>query len=213
MSTPTSAANPPNYTFDGIAVVDRGAVGFAVPSPQGFAGRFTDKEWLETDRYPSSPCSGNVYVTWTSFQGVGGNSPIRFSVSTDGGVTFSPAKTISTGGQGGTRNNQGSDIAVGPDGAIYVAYRAFERSTGVGTINIVKSTDCGKKWSQPVIVGPATSGRHLASPSVRRPSPSSQPTIRTRTSSMSPTSTSQVTTTSTSSDRRTEERRGAPLSR
>ena len=159
VSTPTSAANPPNYTFDGIAVVERGSVGFAVPSPQGFAGRFTDKEWLETDRYASSPCSGNVYVTWTSFQGVGGNSPIRFSASTDGGETFSPAKTISTGGKAGTPNNQGSDIAVGPDGAIYVAYHAFERSTGVGTINIVKSTDCGKKWSQPVIVGPVTSGQ------------------------------------------------------
>ena len=158
-STPTSAANPPNYTFDGIAVVQRGSVGFAVPSPQGFAGRFTDKEWLETDRYPSSPCSGNVYVTWTSFQGVGGNSPIRFSASTDGGETFSPAKTVSTGGKAGTAGNQGSDIAVGPDGAIYVAYHAFERATGAGTINLVKSTDCGKKWSQPLVVGPATSGQ------------------------------------------------------
>ena len=43
---------------------------------------------------------------------------------------------ISTGGTSGTSNNQGSDIAVGPDGAIYVAYNAFERSTGAGTINI-----------------------------------------------------------------------------
>ena len=76
-----------------------------------------------------------------------------FSVSEDGGATFSPAKVISTGGQSGTPNNQGADIAVGPDGAIYVAYNAFERSTGADTINIVKSTDCGRKWSQPVVVG------------------------------------------------------------
>ena len=58
VSTPTSAANPPNYTFDGIAVVDRGAVGFAVPSPFGFAGQFTDKEWMETDRLPREPVLG-----------------------------------------------------------------------------------------------------------------------------------------------------------
>jgi hypothetical protein len=160
VSTPNAAANPPNFTYAGTTVVEQGAVGFAVPGAAGFVGTFTDKEWMEVDlNAPSaSPCAGNVYVSHTDFH-AGGSSPIRFSVSEDGGATFSQPKTISTGGQAGTPNNQGSDIAVGPDGAIYIAYRAFERSTGVGTINIVKSTDCGRKWSRPVIVGPATSGQ------------------------------------------------------
>jgi hypothetical protein len=161
VSTPNSAANPPNFTYVGTAVVDRGAVGFAVPSPFGFAGDFTDKEWLEVDQNePSdSPCSGNVYVTWTSFHGLSGSSPIKFASSTNGGATFSGTKTISTGGQAGTPNNQGTDIAVGPDGTIYVAYLAAPRNPGQNTINLVKSTDCGRTWSQPVEVGPVVGGQ------------------------------------------------------
>ncbi len=154
-STPNSAANPPNFTYVRTTVVDRGAVGFAVPGSAGFAGTFTDKEWMEIDtNAPSaSPCAGNVYVAHTNFHGVSGSSPIVLSYSTDGGATFRGPKTISTGGQGGTPNNQGSDIAVGPTGTVYVAYNAFERSTGATTINLVKSTDCGVKWTQPVVVG------------------------------------------------------------
>lgn len=155
-STPNSAANPPNYTYAGTTVVKRGAVGFAVPGVKGFAGLFTDKPWMEIDQNASSssPCAGNIYVAHTDFHGVGGNSPITFSRSSDGGATFSKPKTISTGGASGTPRNQGVDIAVGADGTIYLAYTAFQGGgNGVNAIALVKSTDCGKKWSQPVIVG------------------------------------------------------------
>ena len=154
-STPNSAGNPPGFTYAGTIVVDRGAVGFAVPSVIGFAGKFTDKNWMEIDTNlpAASPCAGNVYVAHTNFHGARGNSPIVFSSSSDGGATFTGPKTISTGGPSGTPNNQGVDIAVGPTGTLYVAYNAFERSTGVDSINLVKSTDCGRKWSQPVLVG------------------------------------------------------------
>jgi hypothetical protein len=155
-STPSSAASPPNFTYAGTTVVDRGAVGFAVPGVVGFAGTFTDKEWMEVDTNApaSSPCAGNVYVAHTNFHGSSGSSPIVFSSSTDGGATFTGPRTISTGGPSGTPLNQGADIAVGPTGTIYIAYAAFERSTGLNSINLVKSTDCGRKWTQPVVVGP-----------------------------------------------------------
>lgn len=154
-STPNSAANPPNFTYAGTTIVDRGAVGFAVPGASGFAGTFTDKEWMEIDNAsPSSPCAGNVYVTHTNFHGVAGNSPIVFSASADGGATFSQPRTISTGGSSGTPYNQGSDIAVAPNGTIYVAYAAFQGGGNASNgIAIVKSADCGKKWSQPTFVG------------------------------------------------------------
>ncbi|HEY1407646.1 MAG TPA: hypothetical protein VF434_01825, partial [Promineifilum sp.] len=110
VSTPNSAANPPNFTYAGTAVVDRGAVGFAVPGVFGFAGTFTDKEWMEIDlNAPAdSPCAGNIYVAHTNFHGLSGSSPIMFSRSTNGGATFSQPKPISTGGPSGTPYNQGA---------------------------------------------------------------------------------------------------------
>lgn len=155
-STPNSAANPPNFTYAGTTIVDRGAVGFAVPGVAGFVGRFTDKEWAEIDLNSpqASKCSGNIYVAFTDFHASFGSSPIKFSRSTDGGETFSPTKTISTGGASGTPHNQGVDIAVAPNGTIYVAYGAFQSGgNAFNGIAIVKSTDCGRKWSQPVFVG------------------------------------------------------------
>lgn len=155
-STPTSAGNPPNFTYAGTAVVDRGAVGFAVPGAVGFAGTFTDKEWLETDTFASSPCEGSVYVAHTNFH-ASGSSPIMFSRSTDGGVTFTHPKVVSTGGSSGTPQNQGADLAVAPDGTIYLAYTAFQGGgNSVNGIAIVRSSDCGRKWSQPVFVAAIT---------------------------------------------------------
>jgi hypothetical protein len=44
---------------------------------------------------------------------------------------------------------------VAPDGTIYLAYGAFQQGgNAFNGIAIVKSTDCGRKWSQPVFVGP-----------------------------------------------------------
>jgi hypothetical protein len=155
-STPNSAGNPPNFTYSHTTIVDRGAVGFAVPSPFGFAGVFTDKEWAEIDNYADSPCFGNIYVAHTNYHGAFGNFPVVFSRSTDGGETFSSPRTISTGGTGGTSRSSGVDIAVSPDGTVHVAYEAFRRSTGVSSINALRSTDCGRHWTQPVVVGTVT---------------------------------------------------------
>src|SRR5919108_477545 len=71
------------------------------------------------------------------------------SRSTDGGVTWSPPRTISSGGRSGASHNQGADIAVAPNGTIYVAFESFSQQ-GLETINFVKSTDCGSHWTQPL---------------------------------------------------------------
>jgi hypothetical protein len=152
-STTTSAGSPPHFTYQGTSIVDRGAIGFAVPGVVGFAGNFTDKPWMEVDlNSPSaSACSGNVYFADTNFHGARGSSPVVFSRSTDGGTTWSSPRTISSGGPEGASHNQGADIAVAPNGTVYVAFEAFSQQ-GLDTINLVKSTDCGSHWSQPVIV-------------------------------------------------------------
>jgi hypothetical protein len=150
-STTTSAGAPPHFTYRGTAIVDRGAVGFAISPSVGFAGNFTDKPWMEVDlNSPSaSPCSGNVYYADTNFHGALGGSPVMFSRSTDGGVTWSSPHPISSGGRQGASHNQGADIAVAPNGTIYVAFEAFSQQ-GLDTINFVKSTDCGRHWTQPL---------------------------------------------------------------
>jgi len=160
-STPNAAGTPPHFTYAGTTIVETGAVGFAVPGAVGFAGKFTDKEWMEIDLNApaSSPCAGNVYVAHTDFHGPQGNSPIMFSRSTDGGATFSNPRPVSTGGPSGTPNNQGADIAVASDGTIYVAYAAFERSTGQNSIAVVKSIDCGRSFGQPVTVADIVAGQ------------------------------------------------------
>src|SRR5512133_49135 len=168
-STTTSAGSPPHFSYQGTSIVDRGAIGFAVPGVVGFTGNFTDKPWMEVDlNAPSaSPCSGNVYLADTDYHGPSGSSPIVFSRSTDGGVTWSSPRTISTGGPSGASHNQGADIAVAPNGTIYVAFEAFSQQ-GVDTINFAKSTDCGRHWTQPVIVntinGPQAPGVAMRTP-------------------------------------------------
>jgi len=122
----------------------------------GFAGVFTDKDWMEIDQNSpaDSPCAGQRVLAHTNFHGALGNSPIMFSRSNDGGATFSQPKVVSTGGPEGTPSNQGADIAVAPDGTIYIAYESFQRGANGGNgISIVKSSDCGVKWGQPVSVG------------------------------------------------------------
>jgi len=159
-STTTTAGAPPHFTYAGTTVVARGAVGFAVPNqPFGFAGKFVDKEWMEVDANSpnDSTCAGNVYVSHTSFKGVAGSFPIVFSRSEDGGRTFTQSRPVSTGGKAGTVTTQGSDIAVGPEGTVYVAYRTFTTNSDQASVQVVTSRDCGRHWTRPVTLAAISS--------------------------------------------------------
>lgn len=151
-STTTSAGSPPNFTYAFTTIVDRGAVGFAIPNqPFGFAGQFVDKNWMAIDTNASSPCAGNVYYSYTKFTGLAGAFPIVVARSTDGGATFSQPKAVSTGGREGTVSTQGSNIAVAPNGTVHVSYRTFATSSDPTTkVQVVRSTDCGKHFGNPI---------------------------------------------------------------
>jgi hypothetical protein len=116
---------------------------------------FNDKEFIVADAHPGSSKANYVYATWTRFNactgaGVGGDSPIFFSQSTDGGATWSAAAEISgaaavcTAFSGQANPNacdqdQGSFPVVGTDGTIYVSF--FNGNTpqlGVNQILFVK---------------------------------------------------------------------------
>jgi hypothetical protein len=120
-------------------------------TPIRFGGRFNDKPSLRVDDWPDSPHEGNVYISWTLFPG-GGNDEILFARSTDHGATFSKpikvSKRIAVG--------QGSDIAVAPDGTVYVFWRQFDIFVPRidSAIIFVKSTDGGRTFSDPRVARP-----------------------------------------------------------
>jgi hypothetical protein len=152
-STPSSAANPPHFTYAFTTIVGEGAVGFGVPSgqPFGFAGLFPDKNWHEVDTSSTSPCQGNIYYTFTKFTGLAGAFPIVFARSTDGGESFSSPKPISNKGADGTNATQGSHVDVASDGTVYVSYRTFPTSSDPTVkLQVVRSDDCGRHFGKPV---------------------------------------------------------------
>lgn len=136
---------------------------------------FHDKEFIVADSNPASPKANNVYATWTRFAttgiGVGGNSPIYFSQSTNGGATWSPgieisgaSPTLCTIFSGSANPNacdqdQGSHPIVGPDGTLYVAFgNGNTPNLGENQVLFVScpaSADCSNpaSWTAPTKVG------------------------------------------------------------
>jgi hypothetical protein len=116
-------------------------------------GSFNDKTGIQVDQ-TSSPFSGNVYAAWSDFHGRGCNE-IVFSRSTNGGATFSAPMKISS-----VCNNQGPNIAIGPNGQVYVSWFAeFSGTFGQGGNTMLgaafaSSTDGGQTFGKADIVVP-----------------------------------------------------------
>jgi hypothetical protein len=157
---PTSPVTPTNghmyvatYQRDraaplGIKFLRTVIVGAGTPGRFPFAGRFNDKPSIRVDdgSVVASRFAGNVYVAWTLFPG-GGSDQVLFARSSDHGATFSKPIIISKN----VPNAQGSDIAVAPNGTVYVFWRQFAFVGGAkeDAIVYVKSTDGGKTFSDP----------------------------------------------------------------
>ncbi|HEV2349329.1 MAG TPA: sialidase family protein [Terriglobia bacterium] len=114
------------------------------------AGVDEDKDWMTVDNTNHAATSGNVYVSWTHFIGSASNM-IYFSKSIDHGKTWSAPLQVSDAWQ----NNavQGSQMAVGPGGELYLAYEVFFVGNQRG-LYLVKSTDGGQSFSPSVAITP-----------------------------------------------------------
>lgn len=128
--------------FYGITRVSKGA------SAPNLLGVFNDKTSIEADR-TGTACDGNVYFSWSRFNGNGANA-IYFARSTDHGVTFSSPMKLSGAS---IKDVQFPDISVTHNGHVYLTFRSFT-ANGPSTdgIYVVKSIDCGKTFSQPSLI-------------------------------------------------------------
>jgi hypothetical protein len=146
-----------------------------VPASDNNPAIFNDKEFIVADAWTGSPKSDNVYTTWTRFnfdtgEGVGANSPIYFSQSTNGGANWSPGVEISgsnpaictifsgSADPNACDQDQGSHPIVGSDGTIYVAFgNGNTPLPGINQVLFVScpaAADCSQQasWTPPVKV-------------------------------------------------------------
>jgi hypothetical protein len=92
-----------------------------------------DKEWLAVGPDPAIPSRDNVYVTWTSYAGDGNSATLAFSRSTDGGTTWSPARTLFAHTNDGVLSSlvQYSNPTVDKsNGRLYVPFIHFDQING-----------------------------------------------------------------------------------
>jgi hypothetical protein len=94
-----------------------------------------DKSWVVCDGTPTSPHYGNCYAQWDDFGDV---NRIRMSTSTDGGLTWGPAKTTADHAQG-----LGGQPVVQPNGTVVVPMANIDETA----IAAFRSTDGGATWS------------------------------------------------------------------
>ncbi|MER3452485.1 MAG: hypothetical protein C4344_02020, partial [Acidimicrobiia bacterium] len=86
---------------------------------------FNDKNWLWVDKAPTSPFFGRVYVSWTEFRSSRccPAEPVMVAFSADGGASFSrPVQLSGASNSVGTGGRQGTQVASGPDGTLFVVW-------------------------------------------------------------------------------------------
>jgi hypothetical protein len=139
------------YDRDGARYARTVLVDSGTPSAN-FAGLFQDKINITADQ-TSGPRSGSLYVAWAKYSGFAPNNVILFSRSTDHGQTFSRPIRVTPG----LAQEQFADLAVGPDGAVYLTFRTYSNPPPASNaIWLVKSTDGGVTWTAPQLVAAIT---------------------------------------------------------
>lgn len=105
-------------------------------------GRITGDVWHNGSLDLGRRSDGTLFAAWTEFQG-----PLRFSRSTDGGVSFE--KPVHVAGDN-AMPARGPAIAMGGDGLVYLAWAVGEDPGG--DIRLAVSRDDGRTFSKPQVV-------------------------------------------------------------
>ncbi len=109
---------------------------------QASGGYGLDKNHLWIDNNLSSPYEGNLYSAWTNLGGTN-YGEIELVRSTDSGLSWSPALTVSSAVNAGS-HNQGVNIQTGPNGEVYVVWAVYDSWPSDETaLGFAKSLDGG----------------------------------------------------------------------
>ena len=155
LSTYASGVKAPEYIV--VSHSDDDGLSWSAPvraTTKDNPNTFNDKNSGWVDDNPSSPYFGRLYVGFTSFRSfsaTGGNAPVMVAVSTDGGASFGAPLQLSqaqnNGAQGG---RQGTDVASGADGTVYVSWEEGQRQV------VRVSRDGGRSFARAATIGPVT---------------------------------------------------------
>jgi hypothetical protein len=151
----STLASGGNFDATNAVVVNTGSTAeCAVTSSTNFC--LEDKPWIAVDNSGTST-NGYIYATWSHFVDcenvlglaiVCGPDSIEFAYSNDHGAHWSTPVRVSPPEQDG--NVQGSSVAVGPDGTVYIAYEYFDPSGGNTRWQYLTSVSAGSVQSNSV---------------------------------------------------------------
>jgi hypothetical protein len=123
-----------------------GGVSFGNPVTVASApsGGNLDKNWTVCDGHPASPFYGNCYTFWDDN---GHGNLLNMSRSTNGGLTWGPARSTASRATG-----IGAQPVVQPNGTVIVPGDSADESSVIAW----RSTDGGATWTAPVTVASTT---------------------------------------------------------
>ncbi len=98
-----------------------------------------DKSWIVCDNGAASPFRGRCYVVWTAVSGT--LTALGNSASIDGGATWEPPTVVTS------IAGSGWQPLVRPDGTLVIVF------VGSRAIKATRSTDGGRSFSDPIVVG------------------------------------------------------------
>ncbi len=149
-ATGTSNADRAMYAWR----TDDGGRSFSAPVTLVSGGQYFDAPWIAAGA-GQTPSERNVYAIWASNQNEGGDS-VTMRRSTDGGVSFEPARTI-LDARSPSETSMAPKIVAGASSLVCVVgnSKGHFNSAGDMVANVVAvcSTDAGHSFAPPVQLG------------------------------------------------------------
>ena len=119
----------------------------AIGDPVAAANRNEDKEFIVADEYLSSPFTDNQYIAWGQLI-----SPwkVMFAWSNDAGATWNQSTPFPLYSNAAATEDTPwpFDVAVAPDGDVYVAFHSGDATGASGLTRVFLSQDGGANFAQ-----------------------------------------------------------------